>query len=169
MIQGIVDRGSSWIRGWVIACLVTVSVTASRVGAQTPIDTAALENDAVARATEYVRINTTDPPGNEAQAMRFFARIFQQEGIPFDTASSAPGRGNIWARLKGGDKPALVLLHHMDVVPADPRYWTADPFAATVGTERSMHVARSTPRHWASSSSRRFSRCIVHTSHSIVT
>lgn len=132
MIQGIVDRGSSWIRGWVIACLVTVSVTASRVGAQTPIDTAALENDAVARVTEYVRINTTDPPGNEAQAMRFFARIFQQEGIPFDTASSAPGRGNIWARLKGGDKPALVLLHHMDVVPADPRYWTADPFAATV-------------------------------------
>jgi acetylornithine deacetylase/succinyl-diaminopimelate desuccinylase-like protein len=64
--------------------------------------------------------------------MQFFARIFAQEGIAFDTASSAPGRGNIWARLKGGSAPALVLLHHMDVVPADPRYWRVDPFSAAV-------------------------------------
>ena len=65
--------------------------------------------------------------------MRFFARILASEGIPFDTASSAPGRGNIWARLKGtGGQPALVLLHHMDVVPADRRYWDVDPFSATV-------------------------------------
>jgi acetylornithine deacetylase/succinyl-diaminopimelate desuccinylase-like protein len=59
-------------------------------------------------------------------------RILQQEGIPFDTASSAPGRGNIWARLKGGNEPALMLLHHMDVVPADPRYWDVDPYSAEV-------------------------------------
>ena len=64
--------------------------------------------------------------------MQWFARILQQEGIPFDTASSAPGRGNIWARLKGGNQPALMLLHHMDVVPADPRYWDVDPYSADV-------------------------------------
>lgn len=82
--------------------------------------------------------------------MRWFARIFQQEGIAFDTASSAPGRGNIWARLKGGSQPALVLLHHMDVVPADPKYWSTDPFAATTtpvmtkatGKQDSMIVGR---------------------------
>ncbi len=93
---------------------------------------ASLEDEAVQHMVQYLRINTTNPPGNEDQAMQFFAGIFAREGIPFDTASSAPGRGNIWARLKGGSAPALVLLHHMDVVPADPRYWTLDPFAASV-------------------------------------
>jgi len=102
------------------------------LGAQAPPDLTSLQDEAVRRITEYVRINTTNPPGNEAETMRFFARILHDAGIPFDTASSAPGRGNIWARLKGGSEPALVLLHHMDVVPADPRYWQTDPFAATV-------------------------------------
>ena len=70
--------------------------------AQAKSDSTTLQDEAVRRITEYVRINTTNPPGNEADAMRFFARIFHDEGIAFDTASSAPGRGNIWARLKGG-------------------------------------------------------------------
>ena len=116
--------------------IVAACGSAARVYAQTAapaaIDTAKLEDEAVQRTTEYIRINTTNPPGNEVLTMRYLARILQQEGIPFDTASSAPGRGNIWARLKGGTKPALVLLHHMDVVPADPKYWDADPFAATL-------------------------------------
>jgi acetylornithine deacetylase/succinyl-diaminopimelate desuccinylase-like protein len=99
--------------------------------AQENVDVAKLQAEAVQRTREYLRINTTNPPGNEVQTMRWFARILKQEGIPFDTAISAPGRGNIWARLKGGNQPALVLLHHMDVVPADPKYWVTDPFAAT--------------------------------------
>ena len=102
-------------------------VAAAPLRAQT-----SLEDEAVQRLVQYLKINTTNPPGNEVQTMQFFARIFAQEGIAFDTASSAPGRGNIWARLKGGSAPALVLLHHMDVVPADPRYWRVDPFSAAV-------------------------------------
>jgi len=97
---------------------------------QNLIDIASLQREAVQRTREYLRINTTNPPGNEVESMRWFARIFEQEGIPFDTVVSAPGRGNIWARLEGGNEPALVLLHHMDVVPADPKYWDTDPFAA---------------------------------------
>lgn len=100
--------------------------------AQTPADLQKLQDEAVQRAKEYLRINTANPPGNEEASMKWFARILQQEGIPFDTASSAPGRGNIWARLKGGNEPALMLLHHMDVVPADPRYWEVDPYSADV-------------------------------------
>jgi acetylornithine deacetylase/succinyl-diaminopimelate desuccinylase-like protein len=95
-----------------------------------PVDAVALGEEAVTHLREYLRIDTTNPPGNEEQAVAFFARILEAEGIPFETATSAPGRGNIWARLKGGSKPALVLLHHMDVVPADRRHWDVDPFAA---------------------------------------
>lgn len=108
-----------------ILCAVPVGTSV----AQTPSDLLRLQDESVQRAREYLRINTANPPGNEAEAMRWFARILAQEGIPFDTASPAPGRGNIWARLKGGNEPALLLLHHMDVVPADPRYWDVDPFS----------------------------------------
>ncbi|MGH7690674.1 MAG: M20/M25/M40 family metallo-hydrolase [Gemmatimonadaceae bacterium] len=114
----------------VVAALAAMAPTVA--AAQQSVDMAKLQDEAVSSIEEYVRINTTNPPGNEDQAMKFFARIFTAEGIPFDTASSAPGRGNVWARLKGGDKPALMLLSHMDVVPADRKYWDVDPFAATV-------------------------------------
>ena len=109
-------RGRRWMT---TALTLALCLAPAVVRGQAAIDTSKLEDEAVARIGEYVRLNTTNPPGNEVQTMRFFARIFQQEGIPFDTAVSATGRGNIWARIKGGSKPALVLLHHMDVVPAD--------------------------------------------------
>jgi len=117
----------------VALCALTLfTATPLTLRAQQGVDMAKLQDEAVSRIEQYIRINTTNPPGNEDQTMKFFARIFTAEGIPFDTASSAPGRGNVWARLKGGPQPALVLLSHMDVVPADPKYWSVDPFAATV-------------------------------------
>lgn len=115
----------------VISAFIALASPGFAFGQQQP-DLTTLQADAVQRTREYLRINTTNPPGNEAETMKWFARILQQEGIPFDTASSAPGRGNIWARLKGtGRQPALVLLHHMDVVPADPKYWNSDPQVPT--------------------------------------
>ena len=117
---------------WSLLAAALAGSAPTPAAAQQGVDMARLQDEAVSRIEQYIRINTTNPPGNEAQTMQFFARIFAAEGIPFDTASSAPGRGNVWARLKGGDKPALVLLSHMDVVPADPKYWDVDPFAATV-------------------------------------
>ena len=58
----------------------------------------------------------------------------QESGIPFETASSAPGRGNVWARLEGrGNAPALILLHHMDVVPATAEEWSVPPLSGTLG------------------------------------
>ena len=112
-------------------CAAALCLIVGSAGAQQNIDIAKLQTEAVQRTREYLRINTTNPPGNEVETMRWFAKIFKQEGIQFDTAVSAPGRGNIWARIKGGNQPALMLLHHMDVVPADPKYWDVDPFGAT--------------------------------------
>lgn len=90
---------------------------------------AAPENRAVEWLQEFVRVDTINPPGNEYRAVEFYARIFDEFGIPYETAESAPGRGNIWARLEGGDEPGLMLLQHTDVVPADRQYWTFDPLS----------------------------------------
>ncbi|MCG6955270.1 MAG: M20/M25/M40 family metallo-hydrolase [Gemmatimonadetes bacterium] len=127
-------RSPAALRGLASALLATglAALGVRSAAAQQPVDMTKLQDEAVSRIEQYIQINTTNPPGNEDQTMKFFARIFTAEGIPFDTASSAPGRGNVWARLKGGSKPALLLLSHMDVVPADPQYWSVDPFAATV-------------------------------------
>jgi acetylornithine deacetylase/succinyl-diaminopimelate desuccinylase-like protein len=89
-----------------------------------------LEDETIHRLQEYLRIDTTNPPGNETRAVEFFARLLEAEGIPYETAESAPGRGNLWARLEGGDEPALALLNHTDVVPADASHWSVDPLAA---------------------------------------
>ncbi len=124
-----IDR--SWAgRLGLVTALATLVV--SSAGAQAAVNFDRLGDEALRLTQEYLRINTTNPPGNETRTAAFFAKIFAAEGIPFDTGSSAPGRGNVWARLKGGSQPGLVLLHHMDVVPADPKYWTVDPFAATI-------------------------------------
>jgi len=117
-----------------LRCLALVvllgATTAPALSAQ--IDLEALQDEAVGWVREYIQINTINPPGNEVRGARFFAAIFDAEGIEYEMAESAPGRGNIWARLEGGDAPAILLLHHMDVVPADERFWTTDPLSGAL-------------------------------------
>jgi acetylornithine deacetylase/succinyl-diaminopimelate desuccinylase-like protein len=96
------------------------------------VDINSLQNEAVGWLQAYLRIDTINPPGNEASGVKFFKSIFDAEGIKYETAESAPGRGNIWARLKGGDQPALMLLHHMDVVPANKASWRIDPLSGDI-------------------------------------
>lgn len=93
------------------------------------INAQSIEDEAVAWLSEFIQVDTVNPPGNESRAVDFYAEIFDAEGIAWESAESAPGRGNIWARLEGGDEPALVLLQHTDVVPADLEYWTTDPLS----------------------------------------
>ena len=113
---------------WLCALAASV-VGAAAAAAQ---GTADLPDRAVAWLQEYIRIDTVNPPGNEIAGARLLAGILDAEGIPYELAESAPGRGNLWARLPGGDAPALVLLHHIDVVPADPDYWTVEPLSGEI-------------------------------------
>ena len=81
----------------------------------------------------YIRIDTTNPPGNEATAAQFVAEILSGEAIDSQTYESEPGRVNVVTRLKGsGEAPPLLLLHHMDVVPANPDSWSVPPFDGVV-------------------------------------
>ncbi|MDH5760391.1 MAG: M20/M25/M40 family metallo-hydrolase, partial [Gemmatimonadota bacterium] len=123
-----IERGKLNVVGLALALTGLVAVPAS---AQ-QVDLEALQDEAVQWLQDYIRVNTMNPPGNETAGAEFLAGIFEAEGIEYEIAESAPGRGNVWARLEGGDDPALILLHHMDVVPADPRYWTTDPLGGEI-------------------------------------
>ena len=92
---------------------------------------AALEAEAVCLLQQYIQIDTTNPPGKELTSARFLAAFLAREGIEARLFESAPGRANLYARLRGdGSRKALMLVHHMDVVPADGAQWTAPPFGA---------------------------------------
>lgn len=97
-----------------------------------PVQSQTAEDEAVAWLQEFIRIDTVNPPGNESRAVEFLGAILDAEGIPWSAAESAPGRGNLWARLEGGDEPALILLQHTDVVPADRKYWTTEPLSGEI-------------------------------------
>ena len=109
-----------------LGALLTLLFSATGTTAQTIAD------EAVAWLQTLIRIDTINPPGNEYRAVDFYSEIFDAEGIEWSSAESAPGRGNIWARLKGGDEPALIMLQHTDVVPADEKYWTVDPLSGDI-------------------------------------
>jgi acetylornithine deacetylase/succinyl-diaminopimelate desuccinylase-like protein len=82
---------------------------------------------------DLIRIDTTNPPGNETQAAEYLAGIFKREGIEPTVLESAPGRGNIIARLKGDGRAApLLLMVHLDVVPVEHDKWTHPPFGGNI-------------------------------------
>jgi acetylornithine deacetylase/succinyl-diaminopimelate desuccinylase-like protein len=94
------------------------------------IDWDALRDECVAHLQALLRLNTTNPPGNETLAAAYLADVLQREGIPFEVIEGAPGRGNVVARLRsdGSGGPALMLTGHVDVVSVEREKWTRDPF-----------------------------------------
>ena len=116
----------------VLLITLLAAITEGRA-AEAKFDWKALEDEAVALLSRYIQIDTTNPPGNEIKAAQFLKAIFDREGIEARIIESAPGRGNIYARLKGdGSKKPMVLMHHMDVVPAEAKLWKAAPFSGAV-------------------------------------
>ena len=89
------------------------------------------QQDAISILRGLVKINTSNPPGDEIKAAQYIKSILDGAGIPSEIIESAPGRGNILARLKGnGSKKPLLLMGHIDVVGVERDKWTMDPFAA---------------------------------------
>ena len=123
-----------------LAALIVLATALPRAAttqaAPRPVDWPALTREAQQILTEYLRINTTNPPGNELAAAKFLKQILEREGFAvqiLDTTELGAGRANLYTRLKGnGSKKAIALVHHMDVVPATAAYWSVDPFAGIV-------------------------------------
>jgi acetylornithine deacetylase/succinyl-diaminopimelate desuccinylase-like protein len=82
---------------------------------------------------QLLRIDTTNPPGNELPAAELLAEELNAAGLEPTVLQSAPGRGNVVARIRGsGEKPPLLLTAHLDVVEADPSCWEHPPFCGEV-------------------------------------
>jgi acetylornithine deacetylase/succinyl-diaminopimelate desuccinylase-like protein len=81
----------------------------------------------------YIRVDTTNPPGNEELAADFLADLLAAEGIESRKLISAPGRANLVADLQAeGDEKPLILLNHTDVVPVEAEQWSIPPFAGEI-------------------------------------
>jgi len=100
-------------------------------------DRAAAETVALLR--ELIRIPSVNPPSpdlpdGELRAARLVAEALSDAGIPSELHEPVPGRGSVTARLRGDGTggPPLLLLSHVDVVPASTAGWTHAPFAADV-------------------------------------
>jgi len=80
-----------------------------------------------------VRIDTSNPPGNETKAAQYVKSILDKEGIPSEIVAKDPARGNLIARIKGNGKAKpILLMGHLDVVGVEREKWSVDPFAATI-------------------------------------
>jgi acetylornithine deacetylase/succinyl-diaminopimelate desuccinylase-like protein len=100
------------------------------------LDLPRLESEAILWLQGLIRINTTNPPGNELAAANYLAGILKREGINSEIFETAPGRGILIARLSATAMPnpsrALLLMGHLDVVGVDPSKWTVDPFGGII-------------------------------------
>jgi len=81
---------------------------------------------------ELIRLDTTNPPGNETLAARYIENVLKTEGFDPVLVESEPGRGNVFATLKGGSEEPLMLLGHTDVVAVEPEHWTHPPFSGAL-------------------------------------
>ena len=99
-------------------------------------DTTALALEAQNWLVDLVKINTTNPPGNEQVAAKYIAAVLAKEGITAELLDLAPGRSAIVARLRStviaDPSRALLLVAHMDVVGVDRSKWSVDPFGGVI-------------------------------------
>lgn len=81
----------------------------------------------------FIKVDTSNPPGNETKGAEYLKIFFDREGIPSQIFELEPGRGNIVARLKGnGSKRPILLMGHIDVVGVERDKWTVDPFGGII-------------------------------------
>ena len=112
---------------------IALAVPAALTAQSAPrIDWPRVEQETLQHFLALLRIDTSDPPGNERPAAEYLKRVLDAEGIPAQLIEAEPNRVNVLARLKGnGRKRPLLLMGHTDVVNVDPAKWKFPPFSGT--------------------------------------
>ena len=122
------------------AGLAVVLLLSAALSAQQPAQVKTLgspdwlrvEEETLRHFQALVRLDTSDPPGNEKPAADYLQQVLEKEGIAVQTFALEPNRPNVVARLKGnGSKRPLLLMGHTDVVSVDAAKWTHPPYSAT--------------------------------------
>jgi acetylornithine deacetylase/succinyl-diaminopimelate desuccinylase-like protein len=99
--------------------------------AQPGVDWNKINPETLAHYINLLRIDTTNPPGNETKAVEYIKNVLDREGIPYQVFAMQPDRANLVARIKGnGSKKAVIVMGHTDTVGVQREKWTVDPFAA---------------------------------------
>lgn len=113
----------------IAACFLATSVAAADLSMA---DWAKLEPEVLKHYQALLRIDSSDPPGNEKQVTEYLVQALEREGIPTKTFALEAHRPNVVARLKGnGKKKPLLIMAHQDTVNVDPAKWKFPPFSAT--------------------------------------
>ena len=124
-------------------CLLIFTTAVNAQNGQQRIDWPHYQDMAVDLLQKYLRINTSNPPGNESEAAKWFKSIFDQNGIQNEIFEYKPSRANIIARLKGtGSKRPIILLSHM-ISPTSAREMSPSPSTTSTSPARSMCTERS--------------------------
>ena len=113
-----------------LLALLIVLIPFRTFGQSADINWSSARDEAVKLLQELIRIDTTNPPGNERAAAIHLQKLLEADGIETRLLDYAPGRANLYARLKGdGSRRPIILLSHTDVVLAEPQRWTVPPFS----------------------------------------
>jgi len=96
-------------------------------------DFAAAHKETIEILSNFIKVDTSNPPGNETKGAQFLKSYFDRAGIPAEVLELEAGRGNVVARLKGnGKKKPLLLMGHLDVVGVEREKWSVDPFGGVI-------------------------------------
>jgi acetylornithine deacetylase/succinyl-diaminopimelate desuccinylase-like protein len=115
-----------------LLCVSLASVALlAQSGAQQP-DWSKVEEETMRHYQAVLRLDTSNPPGNEHLVVDYLKQLFDKEAIPAQIFALDPNRSNIVVRLKGnGTKRPLLIMGHTDVVTVDASKWKFPPFSAT--------------------------------------
>jgi acetylornithine deacetylase/succinyl-diaminopimelate desuccinylase-like protein len=118
----------------ILLLAVLLSGVADRAHGQAPIDWKAVETETLRHFQALVRLDTTNPPGNETRAVEYLKGVLDKEGIPYQVFAGEASRANLVVRIKGhGSKRPILVMGHTDEVSIDPKKWIDHgPFSADV-------------------------------------
>jgi acetylornithine deacetylase/succinyl-diaminopimelate desuccinylase-like protein len=112
--------------------LISLLFTISALANAQNVDSAKVNEELLRHFQALIRIDTTDPPGNESRVANYIRGVLEGEGIQVTIAAKEPERANLIARIKGnGSKRPILLMGHTDTVQVDLSKWTFPPFSAT--------------------------------------